>query len=210
MEYPMRLSVAEKNAYSNGAGAAPCGPNSRVSGGDGNGRWTLETMATEAYIDDQTSTCTTRRLGGGNKWKFSHRNPSAWYEVNGPFANGSHLTGYGHNSGLGRIGKMQHNNTWCLATWGVDFRFVNYNAKRGGVRWQPEKVGFVGCPAVFDDGPDSMYEPHLDTPISATGGSHQGSDWGSLLQLRRNYTFADGHARFISMRNRPRWSHVFE
>ena len=115
-----------------------------------------------------------------------------------------------HNNGLKNRGKHQHNNDWTRATWGVDLRFKNYRAPRGGATWSQGEIALLGCPSVFrptsSHSTREMYEPHMDRPLSAFGESRQGSDWGSRLQYRRNYAHADGHVRFYNRPTRGSWS----
>lgn len=200
-EYPSTLTPSLKAAYSN---------SNRVSGGDsdnGNGRFAMELLATLKYTGADATQCTARKLQTGGQWKWANRNPLGYYGFNGPSTNGRPVSQYGHTHVLERLGKQLGNNDWSKSTWGVDYRFINYRNPRSGVRWKTSQVAILDCPAIFDDGPDIMYEPHLDHAVTAIGGQHQ---YGSnpITKMRRNYSFADGHFTFIKRNSRPDWDWV--
>ncbi|OPZ29732.1 MAG: Fimbrial protein precursor [Lentisphaerae bacterium ADurb.BinA184] len=204
-EYPNRITQEHKAEYGNG-GAMPS-----VGGGDGAGQWAMTTLVSTGYMGTERATlCSAMPGGPSSTWQWSGWQSKAWFCFNGPFTNGSQVSDYGHTNSMAFLGKNYHNNTWKLATWGVDYAFRNYSQPRGGRDWQPAEVAFIGCPAVFkptaSHGTREMYEPHLDRPLTAWGGDHQGSDWGGLLRYRRNYLFADGHLVFISRNQRGPWS----
>ncbi len=208
-EYPCAITPSHRAIYSNGYSGAPCAAgNNRVTNDEGGGTWTLQLLNTEKYLGAaEAGQCTEY-----SKWQWSGWQSEAWFTFNGPNANGSAVSDYGHTSSLQRLGKQQHNNNWCQATWGVDYGFKHYNAARSGLKLSPEDVAFIGCPAVFNPSTDhnsrEQYEPHLDQPLTAWGGDHQGSDWGVLLRYCRNYTFADGHSIFLRRSHREAWSWI--
>ncbi len=182
-----------------------------VDGGEGKGQWAMELLYNEDYIESVDGVrCPAAPGGSYPEWRWSGRMEHPWFTFNGPFANGSQVGSYGHNHGLYYRGKQQHNNDWTKATWGVDLNFTNYRNPRGGTKWAPGDIALLGCPSVFrptgNHNTREMYEPHMDRPLSAYGGSHQGSDWGGLLQYRRNYTHADGHTFFYKRDQRGPWS----
>ena len=204
-EYPNRITDAHKAEYGNG-GTMPS-----VGGGEGAGQWAMTLLTTEDYIGNGRATrCTAAPGGPASQWQWSSWQAQAWFSYNGPFTNGSQVNDYGHTNSMAYLGKQFHNNTWKLATWGVDYRFRNYETPRGGRNWLPPEVALLGCPAVFkptsNHNTREMYEPHLDRPMTAFGGNHQGSDWGPLLRYRRNYLFADGHLLFVSREGRGPWA----
>ena len=207
-EYPCRITPDQKANYGNGC---PWGQN--VGGGEANGAWAMSLLNTEKYASAVAVVrCPAPNKGGSPDWMWSSWNADPWFTFNGPFANGAQVNDYGHTDSMTFLGKQQHNNNWCQATWGVDVRFQNYSAARNNQKFTPEQIALAGCPAVFkpagDQNTREMYEPHLDQPLTAYGGDHQGSDWGVRLCYRRNYTFADGHTLFLDQNQRPGWSWI--
>ena len=208
-EYPSPLTEAHKRTYGNGT---DCG-SPTVTGGDGKGDWTFPLLVSERYAsDDRAIQCSADLLGGWPTWKYGGFLAEPWFNVNGPSANGSAVNQYGHVSSMGRLGKQQSNNAWCLATWGVDYRFSNYRKRRSGVLYNPEQIAFIGCPTILkptsNHNTREAYEPHGSHRMSALGGSHQFSDSGPLLNYSRNYTMADGHTTYIDMPYRPAFNWV--
>ena len=205
-EYPMQITNEQKQTYGND-GAGGRGP--RVDSGDASGEWAMTVLTDEDYAGDGDVThCTARPGGDWPTWRWAHRQREPWFSFNGPSANGSQVSTYGHTNSMGWLGKQYHRNNWSQATWGVDFQFRNYAAARKGSKYFPAQVALLGCPGVFK--PTShqtaeMYEPHFDRPLTAYGGHHQGSDWGPRLQYRRNFTFADGHVQFLDEIRRRGW-----
>lgn len=213
--YPDDLTPDQKDHYRNSG----FNPYWQSAGGDGNGTWSLQLLVTLKLCQTkQQLQCTTPSFGRNPPWKWQHQNTEPWYDVNGPQAKGSHVCGYGNTSGMYWLGKQTYNDNWSLTTWGVDFKFNNYKAKRtgpwpspGGV-FSPSKVAFLGCPCIrYADsgGPPgwnkSMYEPHMDYPMSAV--MSDGSD-STAMKYRRNYTFSDGHVVWLNMNKRISWDWI--
>jgi prepilin-type N-terminal cleavage/methylation domain-containing protein len=209
-EYPSTLTPFKKQYYHNGC-LPPSGvKESRVEGDTANGRWAMRDMLVgRGYMTHEKQVqCTVPPGGKWSTWRWNHRYRYPWYEYNGPMVNGSACSSYGHNNGMAYRGKNFHRNAWCQASWGVDVKFNNYKKARSGRVYHTDEIALLGCPAVMYNPTPVMYEPHLDMPVSAVGGRHQGSDWGPDLKYRRNYTHADGHVRFYNYNTRFNWKWV--
>lgn len=206
-DYPSQLTGDTKANYGNSAAPISCGTGIRFNGDDGGGSWALGLLLSGKYTTAQrTLQCSATKVGG-NTWKYAHRYSVPWFDFNGPNVNGQCVGNYGHTNGMYEMGKHFGNNAWCAASFGVDYGWQNYAGVRSGKRLQPNDVAFIGCNAIMNEPATiEMYEPHLERPLTALGGNHQGSSWGSLMQYRRNYTFADGHTTFVSQSPRPAWS----
>jgi prepilin-type N-terminal cleavage/methylation domain-containing protein/prepilin-type processing-associated H-X9-DG protein len=198
-EYPMRMTEQEKNTFGLNCSGSSFG------GTTGWGKWTVRTLAERGYHDDEKLGQCNAPLPNGFEWATWSNTP--WYFFNGPYANGSHITGKSHASGLRRLGKHVHENKFCEATWGVDYNFQNYRASNRSWRteYAPADIALVGCPSVMVRGPSTpttAFEPHMEQPMTAAGPGnptyhHRRSDKGPILKYRRNYTFADGHVQFL-------------
>ncbi len=199
-EYPCELTPITRKQYGNGA---DCAPNLSANTGGAFAEWTWNLLIAQKYAPKETLVCNAKTGGTwANKWKWAQRKADAWYSYNGPDANGSRVLNYGHQNAMGNMGKHNHHNSWCKATWGVTISFADYSRRK----YAPDQIAFLGCPVFMKDLTHTtieMYEPHEDRPLTAYGGNHQQSDAGALIQLRRNFIFADGHLLYLHKNPRP-------
>lgn len=139
-----------------------------------------------------------RPIGNGNNKIFVYNGPSS---SAGSIGNNSNASGM---SIIGRHYVWRASTSSYIGTggepWGVSY-------KRPTTRNQPSDVGFLGCPSFVLTSTTELIEPHGNGD-SAPGASQ--FDFPSVagydaFSFARNYTFADGHTRYIIRESRMAW-----
>jgi prepilin-type N-terminal cleavage/methylation domain-containing protein/prepilin-type processing-associated H-X9-DG protein len=189
-EYPSVMSISHKATYSN---------SNRVTGDDAKGEFAMELLDALGYTTADGTQCNEdASSAGGNAYGWYRS--KAWFQYNGPATNGWAVNHGGHTSVMNRLGKHDWTVDWPRSTWGVDYRFSNYGQERSGGKWTTTQIAILGCPGILHNVPDPgkiMYEPHMEHPISAITGIVWAAGSNPGTRIRRNYTFADGHVKFV-------------
>ncbi len=142
--------------------------------------------------------------------------PGTWYGYNGPNVWGPHVGNYGSNGGLLLLGG---HHPWVTESWGlsmIESAHKCFNGYRSGST-SISNVAFLACPGIMESAtedqcvPVAQREPHMDCPIdladdygNVTNFQTDGPIWSdaSNWKVSRNYTFGDGHVRFIYRKDR--------
>ena len=139
-----------------------------------------------------------------------------WYGYSGPNVWGPSIYNYGHNGGLAILGGHHQ---WVTPSWGVSLRrdkIQGWNNYRSGPTPRGE-IAMMACPGVCQAQSSNAgvrvaeREIHMDAPIDVADDygntaffQTDGPMWSSATnwKVSRNYSFGDGHARFINRNNR--------
>ena len=139
-----------------------------------------------------------RPTGNGNNKIFVYNGPSS---SAGSIGNNSNV------SGMSIIGRHY---IWNPATnnyvgtggepWGVSY-------KHAPAKNQPSDIGFIGCPSFVVAATGQLIEPHGTGEVATGAAQYDFPNMAGYDQFRfaRNYTYADGHVRYVVKETRIRY-----